>query len=143
MISLNQVRVEKLKRRFPKIESKFDEDVAAFMLTVMNPETRPWMWKRHEIHQAGGKMAWTGFVKLMGLDLADHWQIDDVYIIAGELYILDIESIAMRSFGYEIRPTEDGGYWLYHGYRQVNYYRRKGMARRRALKEIHKRIRQA
>jgi hypothetical protein len=142
MISLNQVKVEKLKRQFPEIESKFDEDVAAFMLTVMNQETRPWMWKKHEIHQAGGEMAWTGFVKLLGLHLADHWRIDDVYVIAGELYILDIETIAIKAFGYKIKATEDGGYWLYRGYFQVDYYRRKGMAKRRALKEIHERIKE-
>lgn len=140
MISLNQVRVEKLKKRFPKIEDKFDEDVAAFMLAVMDQETRPWMWKKHEIYRAGGETAWVGFTKLYQLDLADHWRIDNIYVIAGELYILDIEAVAMKAFGYKIKATEDGGYWLYRGYFQVDYYRRKGMAKRRALKEIYERI---
>jgi len=140
MISLNRVGVEKLQRRFPKIEEKFDEDVMAFIISLMDQTSRPWMWKKHEIYQAGGEMAYRGWCKLMALYLADHWVIDDVYVIAPELYILDFGSLAMKAFDYRIKATSDGGWWLYRGYHQIDYYRRKGMAKRRALKEIHKRI---
>ena len=136
MISLNSVRVKKLKRRLPAIEGKFDEDVAIFMLTVLDKESRPWMWKKHEIFAKGGEAAWRGFCKLATLDLADYWRIDNVYVIAGELYALDFEGIAMKIFGYKIKPTEDGGYWLYRYHLQVGYYRKYGMAKRRALKDL-------
>ena len=140
MITLNSYRVEQLKKRLPKIEDKFDRDVAAFMLTMLKPDSRPWMWKKYEIYKVGGEIAWAGFCKLYRLGLADHWRIDNVYVIASELYILDFEAIAMKAFGYRIDPTSDGGYWLYHGYHQVDYYRRRGMAKRRALKEIRREI---
>lgn len=143
MITLNNYRVEQLKKRLPKIENEFDKDVAAFMLIMLKPNNRRWMWKKHEIFKAGGEIAWAGFCKLCQLGLADHWRIDNVYVIAGELYILDFEAIAMKAFGYRIDSTSDGGYWLYHGCHQVNYYRRRGMAKRRALKEIHATIRKA
>ena len=140
MISPNRAAVKRLNKRWPDIEKQFDEDVATFMLTVMDKGNPDWMWKKYEIYKAGGKAAFHGFMRLMAMDLATHWRIDNVYVIAQELYILDIEAIALKAFHYEIRPGRCDGFWLYHGFSQVQHYRREGNARRRALLEIKKEI---
>ena len=139
MLVISQLRAKKLQKRFSHIEDKFDEDVAAFMLTMMNDE-RDWMWKKHEIYRNGGQMAVNGLQKLISMQLAEYWRIDNVYMIHSELYALDRHDIGMKAFGYSITPTEDGGFWLRQWGRQHRYYRHKSSARRRAMTEIHQEI---
>lgn len=120
-------------RMLPNIRCQDKEDVAVFIVQNLIPRN-DWMWKRYEMT----KSAFNGWVALARVELAIHWRIDNVYVVQNGMFSFDLEALAMKMAGWTIEPTRDGGYWLRHYGRQVQYYRKAGWAKRRALKEISK-----
>jgi hypothetical protein len=132
-VAINEAKAARLRERLPEIRCKFDENVAAFIVQHLLPG-KDWMWRRHEFTEA----AFAGFRTLQRLDLAAFWHIAQFYVVVPEMFSLDLAEIALEAAGYTVTPAGDGGFWLRRYERQVQYYRRRGMAVRRALREIER-----
>ena len=129
----SQHRAEQAERRLAHVPAGKRPVVARFIVGNLLARDR-WQWKRHEIACIEGWLA----LASMDVRLADYWRIDNVYVIDAGLFGLDLQALALAWAGYTVTATTDGGYWLRQYGNQVQYYRRRGMAIRRALRDTRR-----